>query len=139
MDESKHIAAMRIYHILENRTFQVTIAFNETYENSPGVPLAKVRLLYPYNYEIVLQDAEQIIEAISSRECIDFDRWKEIYRFKDIRIEYSPVLELTEEEKNQPPGSLIIRDDQYYIFVGQNDTSSCLIDSIPYEKNWNIE
>lgn len=140
VDESKHVAALNIYHVLENRTFQITIAFNEAYRNAhSGKTLANVRLLYPYNYEIVLQDAEQIVEAISNREYINFESWKEIYRFKDIRIEYGPELELTEEEKNQPPGTLVMRDGQYYLIVGKTDTSIGLITSIPYDKNWNIK
>src|SRR5690625_4549995 len=57
VDNSKYIAALTIYHILENRTFQITIAFNELYRNDhTGKSLGQVRLLYPYNYEIVLQD-----------------------------------------------------------------------------------
>jgi hypothetical protein len=140
VENSKHIAALRIYHVLENRTFQITIAFNELYHNDHiGKSLEKIRLLYPYNYEIVLQDAEQIIEAISNRENINFERWKEIYRFKDIRIKYAPELQLTEEEKQQPPGSLVIRDGHYYFIVGKTDTGVGLITSIPYDKNWNID
>lgn len=140
VDNSKHIAALRIYHVLENRTFQITIAFNELYRNDHiGKSLDKIRLLYSYNYEIVLQDAEQIIEAISNRENINIERWKEIYRFKDIRIEYAPELQLTEEEKQQPPGSIVIRDGQYYLLVGKTDTSVGLVTSIPYDKNWNID
>ncbi|MBG9734955.1 hypothetical protein [Paenibacillus alvei] len=138
--DSKHIAALTIYHVLENRTFQITIAFNEAYRNaSSGKSLGKVRLLYSYNYEIVLQDAEQIIEAISNREDINFERWKEIYRFKDLRVEYEPELELTEEEKKQPPGTLVMRDGQYYLLIGKTETSIGIVNSIPYDKNWNIE
>lgn len=140
VDNSKHIAAMTIYHVLENRTFQITIAFNELYRNNhTGKSLEKIRLLYPYNYEIVLQDAEQIIEALSNRENINFERWEEIYRFKDIRIDYATELQLTEEEKQQPLGSLVIRDGHYYLLVGKTDTSVGLITSIPYDKNWNID
>lgn len=139
-DDSKHVAALKIYHVLENRTFQITIAFNEAYQNPYNAKsLGKVRLLYPYNYEIVLQDAEQIIETISHRENINIERWKEIYRFKDIRIEYTPEIELTEEEKKQPPGTFVMRDGQYYLLIGKTDTSIGLITSIPYDMNWNIE
>jgi hypothetical protein len=137
---SKYIAALRIYHVLENRTFQIAIAFNEAYQNpNNGKTLGKVRLLYPYNYEIVIQDAEQIIESISRRENINFENWNDIYRFKDIKIEYAPELELTEEEKKQPPGSLIMRDGQYFLLVGKTESSFGLITSIPFEKDWNIE
>lgn len=139
-ENSKEIAALTIYHVLENKTFQITIAFNEFYRNDhKGKSLGNVRLLYPYNYEIVLQDAEQIIEAISNRENINFERWKEIYRFKDIRIEYAPELQLTEEEKIQPPGTFVIRDGKYYILIGRTDTSVGIVTSIPYKKNWNID
>lgn len=138
--DTKHIASMRIYHILENRTFQITIAFNELYHNDlTGKSVEKIRLLYPYDYEIVLQDAEQIIEAISNKENINFRRWKEIYRFKDIRITYATELQLTEEEKKQPPGSMVIRDGRLYFLIGKTDAGVGRIDSIPYDKDWNIE
>ncbi|MGG0171236.1 hypothetical protein, partial [Paenibacillus dokdonensis] len=64
---------------------------------------------------------------------------KEIYRFKDIRVEYSTELELTEEEKKQSPGTLVMRDGQYFLLVGKTETSTGLIHSIPYDENWNIE
>lgn len=131
---------MKIYHIPQNQTFQITIGFNETYTNkATGKQLSKVSLLYPYNYEIVLQDAEQIIEAIAERKNINFDYWKEVYRFKDIKVEYAPDIELTEEEKKQGAGTLIMRDGQYYFLVGMTDESVGLITSVPYEKGWNIE
>ncbi|MEY2363830.1 hypothetical protein R6U76_16495 [Lysinibacillus capsici] len=140
IDNSKHIAALRIYHIFENKTFQIAIAFNEIYRNNhSGKTLDKIRLLYSYNYEIVLQDAELIIEALSNRENINFERWKEIYRFKDIRVDYEHEIELTEEEKQQPPGSLVFRDGHCYLLVGITDTSVGLITSIPYDKDWNID
>lgn len=140
VENTKQIAALTIYHVLENKTFQITIAFNESYRNShTRKTLEQIRLLYPYNYEIVLQDAEQIIEAISNRENINFERWKEVYRYKDIRIEYAPELQLTEDEKQQPPGSLIFRDGHYYMLVGKTDNSIGLTTSIPYDKNWNID
>ncbi|MEC0243588.1 hypothetical protein P4H66_27595, partial [Paenibacillus dokdonensis] len=54
--DSKHIAALTIYHVLENKTFQITIAFNEEYRNAHnGKLLERVRLLYSYSYETVLQ------------------------------------------------------------------------------------
>jgi len=58
------IIALKIYHIMENKTFQITIAFNQTFTNSNNEVLDTIRLLYDYNYEIVLQDAEQILESI---------------------------------------------------------------------------
>lgn len=140
VSDNQHIAALRIYHILENRTFQITIAFNKSFHNNYiGKTIENIRLLYPYNYEIVLQDAEQIIESISNEEAINFEKWSEVYRFKDKCIEYATELELTEEEQQLPPGSFIIKDGNPYLIVGVTDTSAALIASIPYKKNWNIK
>lgn len=140
VEEAKYIAAMTIFHVIENRTFQITIAFNETYENNSGEVLSKVCLLYPYDYEIVLQDAEQIIEAISNREMISLSKWKELYRFKDIHVEYAPEgIELTEDECKQGPGTMIFRDGQPYFLIGRNDDAVGIITSTPYKKNWNID
>lgn len=138
--ENKYIAALTVFHVHENQSFQITIAFNETFTNKEtGKVLDRVRLLYPYNYEIVLQDAEQIIESISKKEVINFSEWKSLYRFKDIHIDYEVEIELTEEEKLQPPGTMIIRDGQYYFLAGRSESSVGIVSSIPYEENWNPE
>lgn len=132
--------ALKIYHILSNRTFQITIAFNQSFVNiSSKKELSKIRLLYDYNYEIVLQDAEQILESIIETGTVNFEEWKELYRFKDIKIEYSPDIELTEDEKKQGYGTLIERNGEYYLIVGCSEESVGLINSIPYEKDWNFK
>lgn len=133
------IASLRIFHIISNNTFQITIGFNENYSQKfSGKILNSVKLLYPYNYEIVLQDAEQIIESILNRENISFEKWNEVYRFKDIRIEYAPDLILTEDEKKLPPGSFISRNGQYFLLVGHRENSFGLIDKVPYDENWDL-
>lgn len=87
---------LRIYHIIENKTFQITIAFNKSFvNNASGKTLDRIKLLYDYNYEIVLQDAEQILESIVDTNHINFDKWKELYRYKDIKISFVPEIELT--------------------------------------------
>lgn len=129
--------ALKIYHILSNRTFQIMIAFNQSFVNiSSKKGLSIIRLLYDYNYEIVLQDAEQILESIIETDTVNFEEWKELYRFKDIKIEYSPDIELTEEEKKQGYGTLIERNGEYYLIVGCSEESIGLINSVPYEKDW---
>lgn len=132
--------ALKIYHILSNRTFQITIAFNQSFVNiNSKKGLSIIRLLYDYNYEIVLQDAEQILESIIETDTVNFEEWKELYRFKDIKIEYSPDIELTEEEKKQGYGTLIERNGEYYLIVGCSEESIGLINSVPYEKDWNFK
>lgn len=134
------IIALKIYHMLSNRTFQITIAFNQSFVNpSSKKELSTIRLLYDYNYEIVLQDAEQILESIIVTGTVNFEEWKELYRFKDIKIDYSPDIELTEEEKKQGYGTLIERNGEYYLIVGHSEESVGLINSIPYEKDWDFK
>ncbi len=92
--------SMRIYHIIQHKTFQITIAFNKAFINeASGKLLDKTKLLYDYNYEIVLQNVEQILESIVGINHINFNKWKELYRYKDIRKSFQSEIELTEEKK----------------------------------------
>ena len=134
------IIGLKIYHILSNKTFQITIAFNQSFVNSRSEKaLNTIRLLYDYNYEIVLQDAEQILESIIETGNVNFTKWRELYRYKDIKITYFEDIDLTEEEKKQGLGTLIERNGKYYFLVGQSESSVGLINSIPYEKDWDIK
>ncbi|EYE87246.1 hypothetical protein Q428_14350 [Fervidicella metallireducens AeB] len=133
------ILALKIYHIMENRTFQITIVFNQTFINSKNKTLDTIRLLYDYNYEIVLQDAEQILESIVKTGHINFERWKSLYRFNDIELTYASQIELSEEEKKQEYGTLIYREGKAYILLGQSENSIGLMNSIPYKANWNLK
>lgn len=138
--EALPIIGLRIYHVLSNKTFQITIVFNQTFVNSKsGKALSKVLLLYDYNYEIVLQDAEQILESIVETGIVNLDKWKELYRFKDMKVSYSEDIELTEDEKKQGVGTLIERDGKMLILVGRLGESFCLINSIPFEKDWDFK
>lgn len=138
--EAVPIIALKIYHILSNKTFQITIAFNQSFVNKKtGKALETIKLLYDYNYEIVLQDAEQILESIVNTGHININTWKELYRFKDIRETYCPEIELTDEEKKQGFGTLIFRDGQPYLLIGQSEESIGLMSSIPYDKDWDFK
>lgn len=133
------VIALKIYHILKNKTFQITIAFNQTFNNqNSGKTIDKIKLLYDYNYEIVLQDAEQILESIVNTGRIDFNAWKELYRFKDIRVSHSPDIVLTEEEKKQGFGTLIFRGGKTYISIGESEESIGRIISTSYDKDWDL-
>jgi hypothetical protein len=138
-NEALPIIALKIYHILSNETFQITIAFNQSFVNKEtGKALETIKLLYDYNYEIVLQDAEQILESIANTGHINFNAWKDLYRFKDIRETYYSEIELTDEEKKQGFGTLIVRDGKHYLLIGQSEESIGLMTSIPYDKAWNF-
>lgn len=134
------IMGLKIYHLIENKTFQITIAFNQSFVNkTSGKILDTIRLLYEYNYEIVLQDAEQILEAVVNSNYINFKEWKKLYRYNDIEINYAPEIQLTEEEKQQGYGTIIYREGRAHILLGQDENSVGLINSIPYKSNWELK
>lgn len=138
--ESIPIVAMKIYHIYENKTFQIVLFFNQSFVNKSTLNyLQTVKLLYEYNYEIVLQDAEQILESIINSSKINFDQWRRLYRYYDIRKTYFPKIELTEEEKQQGFGTLIWRDGKPLLLVGMDENSIGLVNSVPYDVDWNVK
>jgi hypothetical protein len=138
--ESMPVVAMKIYHIFENKTFQIVLFFNQSFVNKRTLNyLQTVKLLYEYNYEIVLQDAEQILESIVNTGEIRFDQWRKLYRYNDIRMTYFPKIELTEEEKQQGFGTLIWRDGKALLLVGMDENSIGLVNSVPYEVDWDVK
>jgi len=138
--ESMPVVAMKIYHIFENKTFQIVLFFNQSFVNKSTLNyLQTVKLLYEYNYEIVLQDAEQILESIVNTGEIRFDQWRKLYRYNDIRMTYFPKIELTEEEKQQGFGTLIWRDGKALLLVGMDENSIGLVNSVPYEVDWDVK
>ena len=138
--ESMPIVAMKIYHIFENKTFQIVLFFNQSFVNKSTLNyLQTVKLLYEYNYEIVLQDAEQILESIVNTGEIKFDQWRKLYRYNDVRKTYFPKIELTEEEKQQGFGTLIWRDGKPLLLVGMDENSIGLVNSVPYDVDWDVE
>ncbi len=138
--ESLPVMGVRIYHIIENETFQISIVFNQTFINKEsGKSLESIRLLYRYDYEIVLQDAELIVERILKNNFIDFAEWDDIFRYSDIEINYDPEIELTEEESKQPPGTFIFRDGKAHILIGESEDSVALINSIHYKPDWDLK
>lgn len=140
VEKAMPIMALRIYHIIQNRTFQIAIVFNQSFVNKASKRvLDTVRLLYDYDYEIVLQDAEQILETIVSSNYINFNEWRKLYRYNDIEINYAPDIEFTEEEKQQDYGTLIFKEGKAYLLIGQSDDSIGLMNSIPYKSNWDLK
>lgn len=140
VEEAKAIIALRIYHIFENQTFQITMGLNQAFTNSSTrKTLQTVRLLYDYktlyDYEIVLQDAEQILEGIYRDKRLNFDEWCK-FRYKDIEIKYDEDIVLTEEEKKQSPGTIVLRNGVPYLLLGISDKGVGLIHSVPIKEDW---
>ncbi|MBA4507559.1 hypothetical protein H1057_05765 [Clostridium sporogenes] len=134
------IMALKIYHIIENKTFQITIVFNQSFVNKTSEKiLDTIKLLYEYNYDIVLQDAEQILETVVNSNYINFGEWEKLYRYNDIEINYAPEIQLTEEEKQQGYGTIIYREGIAHILLGQSEDSVGLMNSVPYKSNWDLK
>lgn len=133
-EESIDIIALRIFHIMENHTFQITIAFNQPFVNKANEGINTLKFLYDYDYCEVLQDAESMLESIVSTKQFSIDKFKQKYRFKDYKIELAPKIELTEEEKTLQAGNIIWRNGVPYIIQG--DTTRFRIESASYEKDW---
>lgn len=113
--------AFAIYHIISNGTFQITIGFNDAFINQSGEHIADAKFLYKSAYEIVLQDAESMIESIMSTRSFNLDEFKKIYRFCDCVVHSRIKLEPTKEEIEAGlfPGQIIVRDGVAYMLPGQ--------------------
>lgn len=138
--DSMPVVSMKIFHVYENKTFQIVLAFNQSFVNPKTMDVIQtVKLLYEYNYEIVLQDAEHILENMVKNRNIKFNEWPKLYRYSDIRTTYYPKIKLTEEEKKQGFGTIIWRDGVPYILVGMDENSVGLVNSVPFDVNWNVD
>jgi len=140
VSESLPVISLKIYHVIENKTFQVVIFFNQTFiGKNDKEDLESIKLLYEYNYDIVLQDAEQILESILESRSINLKEWSKLYRYKDIRIRHRPTIELSEEEKSQGGGTLIWRDGVAYLLIGSVNGSSGFVESIGKDEAWDMK
>lgn len=114
--ESLLVIAMAIYHIIQDKAFQISIGFNAAFRNAKtGKFLERAYFLYAYDYPIVLQDAESMLEFIMEDKRFNIDEFKTRYRFTNYLIREKIDLELTEEEKDLPSGSPILRNGKVYI------------------------
>lgn len=68
-----------------------------------------------------------------------FDEWRRLYRFIDIRKTYYTNIELTEDEKKQGFGTIIWRDGKPLLLVGMDENLVGLVNSVPYDVDWNVE
>ena len=129
-DESLFVLALHIFHIIQNRTFQVTIGFNvDVKEKESSKSVAVLKLLYDYDYELVLQDSENLLEALLRSGSIDLSEMRRRYRYNSVKIEHFPDLQPTREEMNLPPGSIIWCDGKAYMIM--SDLNNTQYEQLP--------
>ncbi len=131
-------AALKIYRIATNNTFQITIAPNKCFVNEKGQQLDRVKFLYDTPYELVVQDAETMLTDIEGKQAIDLDYLRKVCRFKDIRIKFCIMVKPTEEERSFYPGMIIERDGNYYIIQGEPKDPKYQFRriSVHYDEDW---
>ncbi|MGL5254031.1 MAG: hypothetical protein ACRC9L_03325 [Brevinema sp.] len=133
--ESIPIVAIKMFHIIETKRFQITLAFNTRFTNtSTGKDLCSVKFLYDTSYEIVFQDAETILDYIVTNMHFDIIDLRELLRYKDYRLEEYENFDLTEEYANLQGGNCIVKDGKVYIVQGFDEKMR--IHSIHYDKEW---
>ncbi len=138
--ESLPIISLKIYHDIDKKTFQIVLFFNHPFVGkNENEYLESIKLLYKYDYEIVLQDAEQILESIIDNCQISLDEWRTRYRYNDIRINLAPIIELTEDEKTQGGGTLVWRNGQPYLLIGSVNGSCGFVESIGKDDDWELK
>lgn len=131
--------SLRIFNIIDNRTYQITIAFNETYAiklNDKFHQIDYIKLLYKCDYNLVFQDAETILYELKGGKFIDLYNRNHVYRFVDFKYNFSKFTYLTPKEKklDLKAGNFVWRNGDPCILMG--DTSRFMLTSIGYEKDW---
>ncbi len=137
--ESLPIFALRVFHIIKNGTFQITIGFTADAHmyNYKSKPISSIKFLYKgIEYWNVIQDAETMIDELLEKGRLSFNN--SLYRYKDCRVEFGEYFTYTEEEAKEGilPGNVIWRNGEQYIVMG--DPNRIRINSVPFEENWDI-
>lgn len=138
-EESLPIFALRVFHIIKNNTFQITIGFTAEFNliNDKSKPISSIKFLYKgIEYWNVIQDAETMIDELLEKGRLSFNN--SLYRYKDYKVEFGEYATLTEAEakKGILPGSVIWRNGEPLLIMG--DPSKIQINSVYYEENWDI-
>lgn len=106
---NKKVVAMAVYKLFKTETFEIVVGFNGNFtELTTQKSISTIHFLYIQSYEIVLQDAENILERLLDIPIFDPAIYKELYRFTDYIIEYRPIFLLTDQEKSVlHPGMIV--------------------------------
>ena len=117
--ENKNLIALSIYHMFPYPSFQITIGFNTNFCDKRGNILSDIKFLYNNDYEVVLQDAENMLESIIQNQSVNLSEFRDKYRFLDYKINLRSKITLTQEEmKNYHPGMVLCRPEGCYIVLG---------------------
>ena len=137
--EALPIFALRVFHIINNSTFQITIGFtaNANFSIDKTKPIQSIKFLYKnIEYWNVIQDAETMLDELIGKGMLSLN--SKLYRYIDYRIIYGEYVKVTEEEVKHGilPGNIIWRNGEPLIVMG--DTNRIRIIASYFEENWDI-
>lgn len=133
--------SIRIFHILENRTFQIIICFNVPLKSqATGKILDALYLLYEYDYDLVFQDAEWLVKYFSTQTAFSLKNFQKYLRFNQGLIQESDDIydQINQQNPDIHPGSIVEYDGELQIILGRDQSSSAFILETPPLPNWNI-
>lgn len=122
--------AVNIFKDFATGLYQITIGCNDSigqqFSDGKIRWINSIKLLYNCDYSIVINDAENILRIYDTEERIALSNNNAC----DVRINYAPDIQLTEEEAKQV---FVFRDGQTYMVVGNGHT---YLNTIPFDKGW---
>lgn len=122
--------AVNIFKDFATGLYQITIGCNDSigqqFSDGKIRWINSIKLLYNCDYSIVINDAENILRIYDTEERIALSNNNAC----DVRINYAPDIQLTEEEAKQ---AFVFRDGQTYMVVGNGHT---YLNTIPFDKGW---
>lgn len=115
--------ALRMYKNFETSTYEISVAFNEPFNEvlSDGTikPIQAIHLLYDRDYYSVILDANKILHDYITLNEIKMDKLSHIRAI----IDYATLIELTPEEQERignGKGGIIVRDGKPFFVIGKN-------------------
>lgn len=129
--------ALRVFHIINNSTFQITIGFtaDANIMIDKTRPIQSIKFLYKnIEYWNVIQDAETMLDELIENCMLNLN--DKLYRYIDYRIKYGEYFQVTESEGKSGilPGNVIWRNGIPYTVMGDSDRIRIL--SSHFEENW---
>lgn len=126
----RHRLAVSIFKDFTTGFYQMTIGCNDciAINDEAGKPhyINSIQLLYDCNYALVILDAEALLTQYAEEERFSLQH----FRFKDIKVNEAPDIQLTEEEKEQ---AFVMREGKMYLVIGNGKT---FLDTVHYQAGW---